>query len=379
MSQLKLTGNATGSGNVTLLAPPSTVDRTISLPDTTDTLAAVTSLGLRNRIINGKMEIQQRGASASIGPNAAAYLLDRWQTSIVGAAVANVSASTDVPASAPEFQVSHRLTVTTADASIAAGDYGFIDQSIEGFNIRDLIGRTFTLGFWVRSSKTGVHCVALRNSTPDRSYVAEYTINAANTWEVKTITVSGGLPVAGTWNYTNGRGLQVVFAGAVGSTFQTTANAWNTGNFLATANQVNCLDTVGNIFAITGVQLEPGAVATPFEHRPLGFELALCQRYYEPNPVYLVGRTNGTLHRFYWTYKVLKRSAPTLILLNGTVAFEESQVANRGVSGAAFNQAVGDTAGAFVEVSGTNLNGVPTNGAFLQINAGNAFAASAEL
>jgi hypothetical protein len=93
--------------------------------------------------------------------------------------------------------------------------------------------------------------------------------------------VVGGLITAGTWNYTNGAGLEVDFTLLGGTNFQSTPNAWQTGDFIATANQVNCLDTVDNIFAITGVQLEVGAVATPFEHRNYGAELQLCQRYYE--------------------------------------------------------------------------------------------------
>ena len=234
--------------------------------------------GMRNKIINGKMEIAQRGTSfAAIADGA--YSVDRFKWDNTSAAVVTVSQQSDIP-SGNEFQNSLRVAVTTADASIAAGDIANIQQSIEGYNARDLVGRTFTLSFWVRSSKTGTHCLAFRNSGTDRSYIAEYSVSAVNTWEQKVITISGGLTTAGTWNWTNGAGLQVRWILAAGSTFQTTANTWQTGNFLATANQVNCLDTVGNIFAITGVQLEVGSVATPFEHRPYGAELALCQRYY---------------------------------------------------------------------------------------------------
>jgi len=230
----------------------------------------------RNKIINGKMDIAQRGASFISGTNT--YTIDRWLVDYVADGGATTTRTTDVPSS-NEFQNSLRLTVNTADTSIAAAQYARFEQKIEGYNARDLIGKTFTLSFWARSSKTGIHCVALRNSGPDRSYVAEYTINAANTWEWKNITVAGGLPTAGTWNWTNGAGLQASFVMACGSTFQTTAGAWQTGNFLATVNQVNCLDTVGNIFAITGVQLEAGSVATPFEHRPYATEMQLCRWY----------------------------------------------------------------------------------------------------
>ena len=234
--------------------------------------------GLRNKIINGKMEIAQRGTSFPAIPDST-YSLDRWLTAyITNTGVATVSQQSDAPTN--EFQNSLRANVTTADTSIAAGEYFLLSQRVEGYNVRDLIGRTFTMSFWARSSKTGVHCVSFRNSGFDRSYVAEYSISAANTWEFKTVTVSGGLISAGTWNWTTGRGLEICWALAFGATFNTTASAWQAGNFLGTANQVNCLDTIGNIFAITGVQLEVGSVATPFEQRPIGLELSLCQRYF---------------------------------------------------------------------------------------------------
>lgn len=233
--------------------------------------------GQRNKIINGKMEFAQRGTSFS-APNG--YTLDRWQVILGGGGVVTASQQLDAPSS-NEFRASLRAIVTTADTSIAASDFCLTIQKIEGFNVRDLIGKSFTLSFWVRSSKVGKHCVGFRNSTSDRSYVLEYTVNAANTWEYKTVSVVGGLITAGTWDWTAGIGLDVVFTLAAGSSYRTTPGAWQTGNFVATANQVNCLDAVGNTFAITGVQLEVGPVATPFEHRQHGVELSLCERYYE--------------------------------------------------------------------------------------------------
>jgi hypothetical protein len=275
----------------------------------------------RNKIINGKMDISERGGSfPAIAANA--YFLDRWAIGIGGStsAVLTASQQTDAPTN-NEFLQSLRLAVTTADTSIASTEFVSIRQRVEGYNVRDLIGRTFTLSFWVRSSKTGIHCVSLQNSGVDRSYVAEYTITTANTWEQKTITVSGGLITAGTWNWTAGIGLAVEWALAAGTSFHTTAGAWQTGNFRATANQVNCLDSTSNIFAITGIQLEVGSVATPFEHRPFGAELALCQRYYvryaTNNMVLGNGHLNSaTQYDVVGTFPVTMRAAPTATALN---------------------------------------------------------------
>lgn len=244
--------------------------------------------GHRNKIINGKMDIAQRGTSFAAA--AGNYTLDRFVFSNLSDGVVTVSQQSDVPSS-NEFQSSLRVAVTTADTSLAAGQVAGVAQNIEGYNARDLIGRTFTLSFWVRSSKTGTHCVGFRNSGNNRSYVSEYTVTAANTWEFKTLTVSGGLITAGTWDWMNGTGLSVFWTMAAGTAYQTTAGAWKTGDFLATSSQVNCLDTIGNIFAITGVQLEVGEVATPFEHRPIGVEFDMCRRYTKAYPT---GSTIGS-------------------------------------------------------------------------------------
>lgn len=232
--------------------------------------------GMRNKIQNGKMDIARRGASFPALASGANFV-DRWGFGNTTTGVLTGAQQLDSPA--VEFQNSLRLTVTTADAAIAASDVCWVQHRIEGYNVRDLISRTCTMSFWVRSSKTGVHCAAFKNSISDRCYVAEYTVLVANAWEYKTITIVGGLVSTGTWDWTTGIGLRVDFALCCGSTFQTTPGSWATSDFYGTANQVNCLDTVGNIFAITGVQLEAGTVATPFEHRGYDVELAMCQRY----------------------------------------------------------------------------------------------------
>lgn len=271
--------------------------------------------GLRNKIINGKMVMSQRGTSFAAVVTGS-YTLDRWSyNGVSGTSVVTVSQQADVP-SDNQFQSSLRVAVTTADTSIAAGEGTFLTQAIEGFNVRELIGRPFTLSFRVRSSKTGVHCVAFRNVGTDRSYVTEITVNAANTWESKSITVPAGLVTAGTWGWTTGVGLYVTFALAAGANFHTAPGVWQTGNYLATSSQVNCLDTIGNIFALTGVQLEIGSVATPFEHRAYGMELLLCQRYFEASDgvgIWSGASVNGSVFYAHTPFKATKRAVPTIL------------------------------------------------------------------
>jgi hypothetical protein len=261
------------------------------------------------------MRISQRGTSfTSIALNATTYTLDRWATGGGGTtAVGTITQSTDTPNST--FPYSFKLDVTTADASVAATDRSHIVQQIEGHNVVDLIGQTFTLSFWVKSPKTGTHCVSFQNSGSDRSYVTEYTVSVANTWEYKTVAVTGGLITAGTWDFANGSGLKILFALMVGSTYQGTAGSWLTGNFQGTSSQVNVLDNTANDFFLCGVQLEPGSVATPFERRSYGQELALCQRYYQVSDTAVYGTmesSGATARRYATQFPVQMRATPTV-------------------------------------------------------------------
>lgn len=314
--------------------------------------------GFRNAIINGDMRISQRGTSFATLPTGSTYTLDRWLYGAQGAMVCTVSQDTDVPNNT--FLNSIKVDVTTADTSIAASDFTTIVQIVEGYNVRALIGTSFTLSFWVKSPKTGTHCVAFRNlgagspPGPDRSFVKEYTVTAANTWEYKTITVTGGLITAGTWDWTNGRGLIVDFALVSGTTFQTTADAWQTGNFIATANQVNVMDNTANDFFLTGVQLEPGTVATPFERRSFGQELALCQRYYSTRPnVYLLGYgLNATGFATHVSFPVEMRATPVVTLSNLVYVNASAGTTNNVSSGGfALNATASSTASASVNAT----------------------------
>ena len=285
--------------------------------DDITSLAAVSSVnggqlaGMRNKIINGKMDVSQRGGSFNV-TLAGTYTLDRYALYIGGGGACNVSQSGDVPTT--EFLQSLRVSVTTADVALGASDNYTISQRIEGYNVRDLTGRPFTLSFWVRSAKVGTHCVAFRGAQAMRSFITEYTIAAANTWEFKKITVSPGLITDGAWEWTNGVGLLVDWIMASGTGFNTSPNAWQTGNLLSTSNQVNVFDTVGNLFGITGVQLEVGSVATHFEHRPYGMELALCQRYYETGKLFACCDGAMAYVAASTAFQIQKRTTPTFIV-----------------------------------------------------------------
>jgi hypothetical protein len=245
-----------------------------------DTLngAGAALTGLKNRIINGAMQVSQRGASLT-GVVSGSFLVDRFWMGLNTTGAVNMLHQGDSPND--DFRYSLYCVVTTADTSIGSTEYCQMGQTIEGWNTQDLHGNTFTLSFWVRGAKTGTHCVKFQNYGGDATYIAEYTINAAGTWEYKTITVTNGLINTGTWYYENERGLHVAFVLAGGSGFHApAANTWYASNYLCTSAQVNELDTINNQFGITGVQLELGSSATAFEHRPIGFEMELCQRYY---------------------------------------------------------------------------------------------------
>jgi hypothetical protein len=239
--------------------------------------------GFRNRIINGDMRIGQRNAGASVTiNNTASYTLDRWYERCVGgagSAVITVQRSSTAPTG---FTNSKLLTVTTSKSpAVSEQFWGY--QAIEGFNLADFglgsaSASTFKLSFWVRSSVTGTYSVAFQNSAQSRSYVATYTVNVANTFEYKTVTVTGD--TTGTWLTDNGVGMYVFFDTGSGSNFNTTAGAWTAGTYYRTSGSVSLISNSGATFYITGVQLEVGSVATPFERRDYGRELILCQRYY---------------------------------------------------------------------------------------------------
>ena len=283
------------------------------------------AFGFRNRIINGAMVIDQRNAGNSVS-SPSGYIVDRW---VVESSNSSTTAQqvSDAP---PGFAKSLKFTSTTG-GTISSGSYCDVTQKIEGYNIYDLnfglpSASSFTVSFWVKSSITGIFALTLRMDGANIGYFTTYTINNPNTWQYVTVTVPGNTATAFA-STTNGIGLSVGFLLGAGSTYiSSTANTWTTGGSngygqINTATGSNSVfTTTGATWQVTGVQLEKGSVATPFEYRDYGRELQMCQRYYwKTQTTYFPGKANGTT-QWYGSIccPVSMRTTPTPSLGAGT-------------------------------------------------------------
>ena len=291
--------------------------------------ASETALSNRNIVINGAMQISERATSVAISSDGY-HTLDRWRTAISGLGSWTQTQSTDVPTGAG-FASSLKMDCTSADASPAAGDYLQVATRIEGQDVQRLkygtsSAESMVLSFWVKSTKTGVNVVSFYQDDGAKQISGSYTIGTSNTWEYKTITFVGNTVNAIAND--NTRGFQVAWYLGAGSnrtsgTLRTTWTAYATAD--EAVGQVNNADSTSNDWLITGVQLEVGTVvtATPFEHRSVGQELALCQRYYQTinpkvNSIFAAGYQNNSerisqVHRL----GIEMRTEPTCTV-NGT-------------------------------------------------------------
>ena len=282
--------------------------------------------GFRNRIINGDMRIDQRNAGASVNGNVV-YSLDRW---LANASQTNkYTVQRNAGSVTPPVGFTNYLGVTSSSAySVGASEQFSIVQTIEGFNTADLGwgaagAKTVTLSFWVRSSLTGTFGGSFINASANRFYVFSYTISAANTWEYKTITVAGD--TSGTWATNNTVGIYVWFSIGAGSTVSGTAGSWGSSTLYQPTGATSVVGTNGATWYITGAQLEVGSVATPFERRDYGRELAMCQRYYYKSsatsgnsPFGSAFMNSTTEARGLVQFPIVMRSSPTALEQTGT-------------------------------------------------------------
>lgn len=262
---------------------------TRSIPDDAVTPDKVSqNLGRRNLITNGAMQINQRGAftiSTTGGPEyGGPDRFHMWSYTSSEQVTAEISKST-VGGTPTGFANTYRIDVLTAESSVAAGESLVFAQYIEAQNCQHLEygtsdAKSVTMSFWIKTSVTGTYCFFLQNSDGDRIQVKEYTVNSADTWEKKIITIPGD--ASGTINNDNGRGLWCGWVLMAGTDRHGSKDAWRTtGADYATSSQVNAVHSTANNIYITGVQLEVGDTATAYEHLSYAEELSACQRYFQ--------------------------------------------------------------------------------------------------
>ena len=305
----------------------------------------------RNIIINGDMSIAQRGTSESGITAGASFVCDRFPFYPNNQGTWTQSQSTDVP-TAQGFYNSIKIDCTTADASPSSGDSLTLQHRIEGQNLQYLnygnsSAKSLTLSFWVKSNKTGTYNFNLRKDDDGRRIVKQYTINSANTWEKKIITMVGD--TSGAINNDNGIGLQLLFWLGAGSDYTTGSvqSGWSdVANVNKAPSQVNLADSTSNEWYITGVQLEAGETASNFEFLPRDINATRCYRYLQSSwrDGYSIGSTGGLdhhSHRFITTtwsdgnatgliFPVEMRAAPTVTLYGGTTTYTEGKVSFNG-------------------------------------------------
>jgi hypothetical protein len=284
--------------------------------------AAASPYVLKNRIINGDMRIDQRNAGASVTPSSGnTYLVDRWLLTTNQSSKLTIQQNYG-SVTPPTGYTNYLGCVSTSAYSSGAGDQFSLQQRIEGLNIADLgwgtaNAKTITLSFLVYSSLTGTFGGAIINNSANRSYPFTYTISSANTWTQISVTIAGD--TSGTWLTTNGIGAYICWDLGSGTTYQGTANAWGSAFYFAPTGRTSVVGTNGATFYITGVQLEIGTSATPFERRLYNQELAACQRYFAKDmpgnnyASFAMGSLySSTTAQIVYPHKVTMRTQPTV-------------------------------------------------------------------
>ena len=304
-------------------------------------IGSQTAQSNRNLIINGAMRVAQRGTSVDSSSGSVVRCVDRYRCFARGAGAATFTQSTTVP-TGEGFANSLKVDVTTVDSSLTSNDLYIIDQRIEAQNLQQLAKGTstaklVTASFWVRSTKTGTYVLELFDDDNSRHISKTYTISSADTWEHKTITFEGD--TTGALNNDTGIGFDLRWFLGAGTSYTsgTLATSWQADDTEDRAvGQVNFFDSTSNNYYLTGVQLEIGEVATPFEHRSFADELVACKRYFELLPLSnwaFKTRESDRARGGHFGFEVEKRAAPTV----GTVSSDDGNaVTNAGITSKGF-------------------------------------------
>jgi hypothetical protein len=277
-----------------------------------------------NLVINGGMTVAQRGSQT--GQYSGYTAVDRFWFQEGGSIQARFTTTQDGSGGGGHAN-SLKLDTTTAESTIASGDLLNLQHRIEAQNLQHLqwgsaSAEDVTLSFWMSSPKTGTHCVSLYQADATRSYISEFTIASANTFEYFSVTIPGD--TGGTINDDTGAGLYVSFPILSGTTYQAAAGSWLASEDYATSNQQNLADSTSNNIFVTGVQLEVGSVATSFAYEGYGTTLNKCYRYYErltPNTatrqaIFQAYNVTTTVASGIFNY-THKRAAPTVTFTAG--------------------------------------------------------------
>ena len=289
--------------------------------------------GRRNMIINGDMNIAQRGTpTAAASYTTAGYgACDRWKLRAINTDEADfvISQESDAPTGSG-FSRSLKIKTNTVENTLDSNEIFHVSQPIEAQDLQHLKNGTssalpVTLSFWVKSYQTGTYAVNVyKPDTSNRQITATYTISDSNTWEFKTMTFPGDTSGGGITN-DNGTGFQIYWLLATGTDYTgTTSTSWDNyanGGF-ANGQAVNIMSSTDNYFYLTGVQFEVGSQATAFEHRSYVEELRLCQRYFVKNTLVSgCGKAyNSASDGFRWwvSFPTQMRNTPTMTTSGGT-------------------------------------------------------------
>jgi hypothetical protein len=273
----------------------------------------------RNVVINGAMQVAQRGTSVTGITDSNYRTADRWRFAVDGQGTWTNTIENDAPTGSG-FRKSFKVLCTTADASPASGDNLILSQRLEGQNLQQFLKGTasakgFAVTFWVKSNVTGTFIVELADIDNTRTISASYTVAASATWEKKTLLFAGD--TTGAFDNDNARSLDFNFWLGGGSSFTSgtlnTSWAANTDNKRASGVS-NLAAATNNYWQITGVQLEAGAVATPFEFEDYGVTFAKCERYFQKNTTAIEVQNGSGANRSYvdWQFRTAMRATPTV-------------------------------------------------------------------